>query len=578
MITNTTAKSTYTVTEGVTEYAIGFDYQYNPDSTPQIKVYVNRHMEDPLEYGVDYTISQDGLNVVVTTVVEVGDRLDIVRDIPMVQLSDYVIGRIDPEQIETDFDEAVMRDQQIKAEIDLISGIPLDHEARITAIEDKIPSTATDTNKLTDKDYVDTLVSNHTNRTDNPHSVTAAQVGLGNCDNTSDLNKPISTATQNALDLKANTADLGTAAAAATTDFATAAQGIKADSAVQPSDLATVATTGLYSDLSGAPAIPTVNDATLTITQGGVSKGTFTANASSDVTIDLDAGGGSAYEPDLFDFKWRDSTTSNPLWKLSDGNWIAKADGLNAYNHLVDDKNSAPFTTNQIWAVHYVDWYYRDEEKDATGDAYPYAYTNFLTNGTIQTIYTSTIINTLTQGPVYFYDASTSGATQVCSLYSSDFDKDYFRIPTRETIAGIEILYFQTTDGHKICLPNQATNIESLYTAAGVAWYYILDTTNERFKLPRSKHEHYGNRPVVGNGIALGITDGTNNYGGRVYGSSLRANLSSYGKSIPSNDTTGDYIPDEARYGITTDATKSGIISTPVQDTDQYKHLYFYIK
>jgi hypothetical protein len=37
----------------------------------------------------------------------------------------------------------------------------------------------------------------------NPHSVTKAQVGLGNVDNTSDLNKPISTATQAALDLKA---------------------------------------------------------------------------------------------------------------------------------------------------------------------------------------------------------------------------------------------------------------------------------------------------------------------------------------------------------------------------------------
>ena len=39
-------------------------------------------------------------------------------------------------------------------------------------------------------------------------------------------------------------------------------------------------------------ALPTVNDATLTITQGGVTKGTFTANASSDVTIALDSGGG----------------------------------------------------------------------------------------------------------------------------------------------------------------------------------------------------------------------------------------------------------------------------------------------
>jgi hypothetical protein len=51
---------------------------------------------------------------------------------------------------------------------------------------------------------------------------------------------------------------LGTAAAAATTDFATAAQGSLADSAVQPGDLATVATTGAYADLSGTPSLATV--------------------------------------------------------------------------------------------------------------------------------------------------------------------------------------------------------------------------------------------------------------------------------------------------------------------------------
>lgn len=39
--------------------------------------------------------------------------------------------------------------------------------------------------------------------TTNPHNVTKAQVGLGNVDNTSDANKPVSTAQQTALDLKA---------------------------------------------------------------------------------------------------------------------------------------------------------------------------------------------------------------------------------------------------------------------------------------------------------------------------------------------------------------------------------------
>ncbi len=39
---------------------------------------------------------------------------------------------------------------------------------------------------------------------ENPHKVTKAQLGLENVDNTSDINKPISTATQEALNLKAN--------------------------------------------------------------------------------------------------------------------------------------------------------------------------------------------------------------------------------------------------------------------------------------------------------------------------------------------------------------------------------------
>lgn len=44
----------------------------------------------------------------------------------------------------------------------------------------------------------------HIASTSNPHSVTKDQVGLGNANNTSDLNKPISTATQTALDNKSN--------------------------------------------------------------------------------------------------------------------------------------------------------------------------------------------------------------------------------------------------------------------------------------------------------------------------------------------------------------------------------------
>ncbi len=50
-----------------------------------------------------------------------------------------------------------------------------------------------------------TPYDDHLNDTNNPHNVTKAQVGLGNVDNTSDSDKPISNDTQTALNGKSNT-------------------------------------------------------------------------------------------------------------------------------------------------------------------------------------------------------------------------------------------------------------------------------------------------------------------------------------------------------------------------------------
>lgn len=52
-------------------------------------------------------------------------------------------------------------------------------------------------------------------------------------------------------------------------------------------DLATVATSGSYNDLTNKPTIPTVNNATLTIQKNGTTVKTFTANASSNVTANI---------------------------------------------------------------------------------------------------------------------------------------------------------------------------------------------------------------------------------------------------------------------------------------------------
>lgn len=66
--------------------------------------------------------------------------------------------------------------------------------------------------KVSSNGYVEVSNDNtspyfHVTQTDNPHQVTAEQVGLGNVNNTSDENKPISNATQQALDNKVDKVD-----------------------------------------------------------------------------------------------------------------------------------------------------------------------------------------------------------------------------------------------------------------------------------------------------------------------------------------------------------------------------------
>jgi hypothetical protein len=94
-----------------------------------------------------------------------------------------------------------------KPKVDNISvtqAVDLDQmEVDITTNNAKVGITAQQTTDITDN-------NTHKTRTDNPHSVTQAQVGLSNVDNTSDLNKPISTATQTQLDLKESIVNVNT--------------------------------------------------------------------------------------------------------------------------------------------------------------------------------------------------------------------------------------------------------------------------------------------------------------------------------------------------------------------------------
>ena len=222
--------------------------------------------------------------------------------------------------------------------------------------------------------------------------------------------------------------------------------------------LATVAISGSYNDLSNKPTIPTVGDGTITIKQNGATLGYFTTNQGSNKNIDI----GSDF--DIFDTKWRDATTNNPRWLLSDGNWKTNTKG---YQHLVDDIENKLFYRWDVSGTYYTAKRYPEVGDIVYSDA-----------GVTQ------------KGTVAYYNSSTDKLDIDTPLEVIDNAIFYGTAsPEQETIAGITIEYIFADDGHKIVLADQESNVTAIYNATGVAWYYIIDTTNERFKLPRKQSE-----------------------------------------------------------------------------------------
>ena len=114
----------------------------------------------------------------------------------------------------------------------------------------------------------------------------------------------------------------------------------KADSA----SLAPVATSGLYSDITGAPTVPTVYNGKLTITQNGKTLGEFTANQSTNTTINL---GNSSYSTSEVKTSetWIDG---KPIYKKtfvvsipSSGNTVAFQHGISNLSFFVKTEGVA---------------------------------------------------------------------------------------------------------------------------------------------------------------------------------------------------------------------------------------------
>lgn len=103
---------------------------------------------------------------------------------------------------------------------------------------------------------------------------------------------------------------------------------------------------------------------------------------------------------------------------------------------------------------------------------------------------------------------------------------------------------------------------------------FVLNTSDETFRLP-IKVKLASGKAVVGNGISLGITDGSNYFGviaPNVNPYPMQALTNMYGVGVGHSGGNGAYLSSNVAVGVTTDPTKSGI-----ETSDSNLYLYFYV-
>lgn len=272
-----------------------------------------------------------------------------------------------------------------------------------------------------------------------------------------------------------------------------------------------------------------------------------------------------SYQEPLLSAKWSDHLLSDISWLRADTfSWQSGETYSSAYQHLLDDIG---YVRYMIPNDDIQEKFYRSPSDDTT----MFAWTN-----QYSTLYTENEFPE--NGDNFYYHNQVFGTV----LSTGTEAGSGVVTPTTETIAGTTITYYLADDGHKIVLADQETNVSTIYTATGVAWYYVLDTTNTQFKLPRTQYSFVGLRDRVGKYVEPGLPNITGGLEG-IGTSSSNSFGPATGCITKSTEYNGFQTGNSAymkRTNMGIDASLSSNIygnSDTVQSAATQMYLYFYV-
>lgn len=287
----------------------------------------------------------------------------------------------------------------------------------------------------------------------------------------------------------------------------------------------------------------------------------------------------SSLKGNLFDFKWTDHKLNDISWLNADTfSWQSGDVYVAAYEHLLNDYNSLPIgVLYAYYAEDAGETFYLRTDTPSVGDQ--------LLDETGAPAYEAYGEHKVKE--IYDDGSFARTATFPGNRYYRDTSKDItLSTPESktETINGITITYYKAEDGHKICVQDNEANVQALYEATGVAWYYILDTANKQFKLPRTKFGFTGLRDSVGDYVEAGLPNITGTINNAMF-------LGNNGDAVPTGTgafKVNSYNSQALYQGNTSNRTDSWAFdasrsnatygnSDTVQPKATQMYLYFYV-
>ena len=189
------------------------------------------------------------------------------------------------------------------------------------------------------------------------------------------------------------------------------------------------------------------------------------------------------YKPPLLSCMWADHIVNDPQWLRADTfSWQSGTVDSTVYNLLKTEVENLTKTTLY----------------SATGTDSSVVYVSKSTGLAVGDVVYAGTANTTMHKVGTISAISDSGFTYNDIVYTVGTDT----ISTNIFDVESGVYYLTTANGYKIADATQESTILNLYNNTGVAWYYILDTTNTRFKLPRTKWGFVGLRDGVGGYVA----------------------------------------------------------------------------